>query len=89
MGKIESNGWRLAAARRGRVPEPMPIMPPAWETLLESLVLTEEQAERSRCVKAWVMHNYRSRFVPVKTLEACGITDEMCELGSGGFNRRV
>ncbi len=89
MDNFKSNGWRLAAARRGRVPEPMPIIPAAWEKLLESLGLTEDQAAHSRRVKAWVMHNYRSRFVPVKTLEACGITDDMFELGSGGFNRRV
>lgn len=57
MDNFKSNGWRLAAARRGRVPEPMPII--------------------------------RSRFVPLNMLDACGITDDMFELGSGGFNRRV
>ena len=88
MDNFKSNGWRLAAARRGRVPEPMPIIPTAWEKLLESLGLTEDQAARSRRVKAWVRHNYRSRFVPLNMLDACGITDDMFELGSGGFNRR-
>ena len=55
---------------------PMPVSLCGWDLLLYRLNVKEADAASHPAVQAYIRRHYRSRFVPEKVLETCGIESD-------------
>jgi hypothetical protein len=69
MSKLR-NGWRSAAARRGRPPAELPNVPSQFDTLLSSMGISEADAASNEFMRFWIRQHAHNRFVPEAILEA-------------------
>lgn len=74
------SGWKAAQKHRtaGLVNSPLEVKPCAWQKLLADNGLSEEEAAADRVIRSWVKRHCRSRYVPLKVLDALGIPEQAC-----------
>jgi hypothetical protein len=77
--KPVNNGWQVASRRReAGLSQEIAVDSPEWESVLKLAGVDESEAHHDHAIRAWVKRYCRSRYIPVKVLDAMGISQESC-----------